>query len=68
MKQNRSSIIGIGKYAKWEFSNSKGRIFEYKLHMSCSARKLLLLYLPDVTTTNVHDGTIYEILVKSFII
>ena len=43
--------------AKWGFSNSKGWIFGYKLHMSCSTGKLIgFRCLTDVSTANVHDS------------
>ncbi len=40
MKKNRIPISGIDTDAKWGFSKSKGCIFGYKLHMSCSTGKL----------------------------
>ena len=66
MKQNRLSISGIDTDAKWGFSKSKGWIFGYKLHMSCSTGKLVVLLSADVSTANVHDGKkMYEILTES---
>lgn len=50
---------------KWGFLNSKGWVFGYKLHMSCSTDKLIVLLSTDVTTANVHDCTMYCTLVES---
>ncbi len=36
IKNNRLPITGIDTDAKWGFSKSKGWVFGYKLHMSCS--------------------------------
>ncbi len=33
------------RHAKWGFSKSKGWIFGYKLHMSCSVGELIVLVL-----------------------
>ena len=65
MKQNRLPISGIDTDAKWGFSKSKGWIFGYKLHMSCSTGKLVVPLSADVSTANVHDGKMYEILTES---
>ncbi len=65
MKQNRLPISGINTDAKWGFSKSKGWIFGYKLHMSCSTGKLVVPLSADVSTANVHDGKMYEILTES---
>ena len=41
MKKNRIPISGIDTDTKWGFSKSKGWIFGYKLHMSCSTEKII---------------------------
>ena len=66
MKKNRIPISGIDTDAKWGFSKSKGWIFGYKLHMSCSTGKLVVPLSADVSTVNVHDGKkMYEMLTES---
>lgn len=65
MKQNRLPISGIDTDAKWGFSKSKGWVFGYKLHMSCSTGKLIVPLSADVSTANVHDGKMYEALTNS---
>ncbi len=64
MKNNRLPIVGIDTDAKWGFSKSKGRVFGYKLHMSCSTGKLSVPLSADVSTANVHDGKMYCTLVE----
>ena len=65
MKNNCLPISGIDKDAKWGYSKSKGWIFGYKLHMSCSAGKLIVSLSADISTANVHDGTMYCEIVES---
>ncbi|MDE1863746.1 MAG: hypothetical protein KGI33_12690, partial [Thaumarchaeota archaeon] len=40
MKQNVLPISGIDVDARWGYSKSKGWVFGYKLHLSCSTGKL----------------------------
>ena len=42
IKKNRLPIAGIDTDAKWRFSNSKGWVWGYKLHKSCSIGKLVV--------------------------
>ena len=63
MKQNRLPISGIDTDAKWGYSKSKGWIFGYKIHMSCSTGKLIVPLSADVSTANVHDGKMYGTIV-----
>lgn len=65
IKKNRLPIAGIDTDAKWKFSNSKGWIWGYKLHMSCSTGKLVVPLSADITTANVHDSKPYEKLIES---
>ncbi len=66
MKKNRIPISGIDTDAKRGFSKSKGWIFGYKLHMSCSTGKLVVPLSADVSTANVYDDKkMYEILTES---
>ena len=66
IKNNRLPITGIDTDAKWGFSNSKGWVWGYKLHMSCSTGQLVVPLSADVTTANVHDSKSYRTLIDSF--
>jgi len=65
MKQNRLPISGIDTDAKWGYSKSKGWVWGYKVHMSCSTGKLIVPLSADVSTANVHDGKMYCVLIES---
>lgn len=65
IKKNHLPISGIDTDAKWGYSKSKGWIFGYKLHMSCSTGKLIVPLSADLTTANVHDSKQYEKMVDS---
>ena len=64
MEKNRLPIAGIDTDARWGFSKSKGWMFGYKLHMSCSTGKLIVPLSAEISTTNVHDGNMYCTLVE----
>ncbi len=64
MKNNRLPISGIDTDAKWGYSKSKGWIFGYKLHMSCSTGKLIVPLSANLSTANVHDSQMYCTLVE----
>ena len=65
IKKNRLPIAGIDTDAKWGFSKSKGWIFGYKLHMSCSTGNLIVPLSANLTTANVHDSKPYKKLTES---
>ncbi len=65
IKKNRFPIAGIDTDAKWGFSKSKGWIWGYKLHISCSTGKLIVPLSACITTANVHDSKPYEKLTES---
>ncbi len=65
MKNNRLPISGIDTDARWGFSKSKGRIFGYKLHMSCSTGKLIGPLPAGASTANIRDGRTFDALIKS---
>jgi len=67
MKQNRIPVSGIDTDARWGFSKSKGWVWGYKLHLSCSTGSLVVPLSSDVTAANVHDGKQYEKLVESLL-
>ncbi|MEX2192950.1 MAG: transposase [Nitrosarchaeum sp.] len=64
MKQNRIPISGIDTDARWGFSKSKGWVYGYKLHMSCSTGRLIVPLSADFTTANVADNSMYESLMS----
>ena len=59
MKNNRLPIAGIDTDAKWGYSKSKGWVYGYKLHLSCSTGKLIVPLSANISTANIHDGTMY---------
>ncbi len=65
IKKNHLPIAGIDTNAKWGFSKSKGWVYGYKLHMSCSTGRLVVPLSACVTTANVHDSKPYEKLIGS---
>jgi len=66
IKKNHLPIAGIDTDAKWGFSKSKGWVWGYKLHMSCSTGKLIIPLSACISTANVHDSRPYEKLIDSF--
>ncbi len=63
IKKNRLPIAGIDTDAKWGFSKSKGWVFGYKLHLSCSTGKLIVPLSAGITTANIHDSKPYKKLI-----
>jgi len=65
IKQNHLPIAGIDTDAKWGFSKSKGWVWGYKLHMSCSTGQLVVPLSADITTANVSDNKPYCGIIES---
>ena len=65
MKNNHLPIAGIDTDAKWGFSKSRGWVWGYKLHLSCSTGSLVVPLSANVTAANIHDSKMYEKLVES---
>ncbi len=66
MKNNRLPISGTDTDARWGFSSkSRGWIFGYKLHMSCSAGKLIAPLPAGVSAANIRDGRTSDALIES---
>lgn len=65
MNNNRLPISGIDIDGRWGFSKSKGWVFGYKLHMSCSTGKLIVPLSADVSTANIHDGNMFDVLIET---
>jgi len=63
MKKKILPISGIDTDAMWGFSKTKGWVFGYKLHISCSTGKLVVPLSADYTTANISDNIPYRSLV-----
>jgi hypothetical protein len=63
MKKKILPISGIDTDARWGFSKSKGWVFGYKLHISCSTGSLVVPLSADYTTANISDNMSYRYLV-----
>ncbi len=50
---------GIDTNARWGHSHTKGWIFGYKLHLTCTTGKIVAPLTADVTTANVPDNRMY---------
>lgn len=55
---------GIDTDAMWGFSKSKGWLYGYKLHMTCSTGPLAVPLTARVTTANVHDANMFDFLAE----
>jgi hypothetical protein len=55
---------GIDTDARWGFSGAKGWIFGYKLHLTCSAGKMVVPLSACITSANVYDNQKYQDLVE----
>ncbi len=57
---------GIDVDARWGgYSHTKGWIFGYKLHLTCTTGKMVVPLTADVTTANVQDNQMYITLASS---
>ncbi|MGI0065790.1 MAG: transposase, partial [Nitrosotalea sp.] len=65
-KQMASGIVprpGIDTDARWGFSRSKGWLFGYKMHLSCSTGSLVVPLSAGMTSANVYDNQVYQELI-----
>jgi Transposase DDE domain len=65
MKKGIAPCPGIDTDAQWGYSRTKGRIFEYKLHLTCTTGDLILPLTADVTTANIPGNKMYTPLTAS---
>jgi hypothetical protein len=65
MKKGVVPCPGIDTDARWDFSRTKGWIFGYKLHLTCSTGELVVPLTADVTTANIQDNQMYLNLTSS---
>ncbi len=56
---------GIDTDARWGYSRTKGWIFGYKLHLTCTTGEIAVPLIADVTTANVQDNQMYVPLTSS---
>jgi len=65
MQKGQLLTSGIDTDARWGFSKAKGWKFGYKLHMSCSTGKIAVPLTACITTANVYDPRMYDILIEA---
>ncbi|HEY6536099.1 MAG TPA: transposase, partial [Candidatus Nitrosocosmicus sp.] len=66
MKKGIVPCPGIDTDARWGYSHTKGWIFGYKLHLTCTTTgKIIVPLTADVTTANVQDNQLYVSLTSS---
>src|SRR6476620_5600638 len=65
MKKGIVPCPGIDTDAKWGYSHTKGWIFGYKLHLTCSTGELVVPLTADVNTANMQDNQMYFNLTSS---
>ena len=59
IEANRIPYTGIDTEVKWGKSRTKGRVFGYKLHPSCSTGSLIVPLSAGFTTADVQDNQVY---------
>ncbi len=64
MRKGNIPTSGIDTDARWGFSKTRGWAFGYKLHMSCSTGKIAVPLTACITTANIYDPRMYDILVE----
>ena len=60
MREGRVPYTGIDTEAKWGKSRTKGWLYGYKLHLTCSTGSLIVPLSAEFTTANVPDNQMYE--------
>jgi len=60
MEKGLVPYSGIDTDARWGKSRTKGWVFGYKLHISCSTGRLIVPLSADFTTANLPDNKMYE--------
>jgi hypothetical protein len=69
MKKGIVPCPGIDTDARWwGYSRTKGWLFGYKLHLTCTTGKIIVPLTADVTTTNVPDNKMYAPLTSSSLV
>jgi hypothetical protein len=65
MKKGIIPCSGIDTDARWGYSHTKGWLFGYKLHLTCTTGDLIVPLTADVTTANIQDNQMFVTLVSS---
>jgi hypothetical protein len=65
MKKGIVPRSGIDTDARWGYSHTKGWIFGYKLHLTCTTGEIVVPLTADITTANVPDNRMYIPLISS---
>lgn len=65
MEKGEVPRSGTDTDAKWGYSHTKGWIFGYKLHLTCTTGKIIVPLTADVTTANIQDNLTYVPLTSS---
>ena len=51
---------GIDTDTRWGFSRTRGWLFGYKIHLSCSTGRIIVPLSADISTANVSDNQMYQ--------
>jgi hypothetical protein len=65
MKKEVVPHSGIDTGARWGYSHTKGWVFGYKLHLTCTTGEIVVPLTADVTTANIPDNKMYVTLTYS---
>lgn len=65
-QKNYPKIVPTDSDASWGYSESKGFIFGYKLHLTSTVGEVIAPLSFEVTGANVHDSTQFKALTKNF--
>jgi hypothetical protein len=65
MKKGVVPHPGIDTSARWGYSHTKGWVFGYKLHLTCTTGELVVPLTADVNTANIQDNQMYLNLTSS---
>lgn len=63
-QKNNPSVIPTDSDASWGYSNTKGFIYGYKLHLASTVGKVIIPLSFEITGANSHDSTQFEALTK----
>ena len=56
MEKGEVPCSGIDKDARWGYSHTKGWVFGYKLHLTCTTGDLIVPLTAHITTANIPDN------------
>jgi hypothetical protein len=65
MEKGEVPCPGIDTDVRWGYSHTRGWIFGYKLHLTCTTGELVVPLTADITTANVPDNKMYVPLTSS---